>query len=389
MNLEGKIAIQMTLGTTAVENVHIESRRLLHTARVLHGRTMAEAVQMVPRIFSLCGTAQACAAAQACEQAGGIAPLHGVDALRQALVDMESLREHLWRILLDWPGFYGAEPQREAMAKVIQLAADYRTAVTGGGDPFQPGAEPATADAARTQAALTQLAELLHRVVFALPLPQWLALRETTQLTQWAQQQDTVAARLIRQLLAKAWSGSGACQIAALQPLEAAALAQAMNDEAFLEQPQWQGECRETGSLPRTDTPLLSALRHDHGNGLLTRMAARLTEVALLWQKLAAGMSAMRNNVQAITAENTGIAQVAAARGQLVHRVELEDGKVRDYRILAPTEWNFHPQGVVARALAGLRGGQAQIEQQARLLINAIDPCVAYELHIHGEAAHA
>jgi len=389
MNLEGRIAIQMTLGTTAVQSVHIESRRLLHTARVLHGRTMAEAVQMVPRIFSLCGTAQACAAVQACEQASGTEPPHGVDTLREALVDMESLREHLWRILLDWPGFYGGEPQREAMAKVMQLAADYRAALAGNSEPFLPGAEPATPDAARTRAALTQLAELLHRVVFALPLPQWLALEETTQLAQWAQQQETVAARLVRKLLAEEWSGSGACQVPALVQLEATELAQAMNDEAFLERPQWQGECRETGSLPRNNTALLSALRSDHGNGLLTRIAARLTEVALLWQKLAAGTSVTSNYAQPVAAENTGIAQVAAARGQLVHRVELAGDRISDYRILAPTEWNFHPQGVVAKALATLRGGQEQIEQQARLLINAIDPCVAYELHIHGEATYA
>ncbi len=389
MSLEGKIAIQMTLGATAVESVHIESRRLLHTARALHGRTMAEALQMVPRIFSLCGTAQACAAAQACEQASGIEPPPGIYALREALVDMESLREHLWRILLDWPGFYGGEPQREAMAKVMQLAADYRTAIAGSSDPFLPGADPATANAERTQAALTQLAELLHRVVFALPVPQWLALQKTTKLAQWAQQRETVPARLIRKLLEEEWSGSGACQVPALLQLEAAELAQAMSDDAFIEQPQWQGECRETGSLPRNNTPLLSTLRSDYGNGLLTRMAARLTEVALLWQKLGAGATAISHNAQPVAGDNTGIGQVAAARGQLVHRVELGDGKIRDYRILAPTEWNFHPQGVVARALAALRGGQEQIEQQARLLINAIDPCVAYELQIHGEVAHA
>jgi coenzyme F420-reducing hydrogenase alpha subunit len=389
MNLEGRIAIQMTLGATAVKSVHIESRRLLHTARVLHGRPMTEAVQMVPRIFSLCGTAQACAAAQACEQASGIEPSPGVDALREALVDMESLREHLWRILLDWPGFYGGEPQREAMAKVIRLASDYRTAVAGNSDPFLPGVNPATADAERTRDVLTQLADLLHRVVFALPLPEWLALQETTILTQWAQQQETVPARLIRKLLEEEWSGSGACQVSALVQLEAAGLAQAMGDDAFIEQPQWQGECRETGSLPRNNTALLSALRSDYGNGLLTRVVARLTEVALLWQKLAAGTTVTSRYAQAVAAENIGIGQVAAARGQLVHRVELDGERIRDYRILAPTEWNFHPQGVVARALTTLRGRQEKIEQQARLLIDAIDPCVAYELHVHGEATHA
>ena len=71
-----------------------------------------------------------------------------------------------------------------------------------------------------------------------------------------------------------------------------------------------------------------------------------------------------------------------AARGRLVHRVEMENGTIGSYRILAPTEWNFHPRGVVAESLATLRGGRDKVEQQARLLINAIDPCVGYELSL-------
>jgi len=388
MNLEGKIAIALTLGDEEVEQVKIESRRILHIARVLHGRPMLGAVQMVPRIFSLCGTAQASAAAQACEQAAAIETAPEIAARRQALVDMETLREHLWRILLDWPAFYGAAAQREVMAGVMQLSVDYRNALAGISDPFVPGAAALGIDSVRAEAALTQLGELLQSAIFSLPVAEWLAIETREQLTQWAQQHHTVATRLLGKLLQQAWSASGACDVAALPPLSAQKLAQLMDDDAFIEQPQWQGECCETGSLPRNDTPLLRTLQRDVGNGLLSRFTARLTEVALLWQKLATG-AGETENVPPLRLEHTGIGQVAAARGQLVHRVELEDGKIRDYRILAPTEWNFHPQGVVAKALAGLRGDAYQIEQQARLLINAVDPCVAYELHIPAEVAHA
>ncbi len=51
---------------------------------------------------------------------------------------------------------------------------------------------------------------------------------------------------------------------------------------------------------------------------------------------------------------------------------------VTDYVILAPTEWNFHPQGVAAKALAGIRK-----EDVARMIIMSIDPCVDYELEIY------
>ena len=79
---------------------------------------------------------------------------------------------------------------------------------------------------------------------------------------------------------------------------------------------------------------------------------------------------------------NPGIGRASAARGQLFHRVFLEGERVSVYQILAPTEWNFHPRGVVAVSLATLKGDKGEMERQARLLINAIDPCVSYELGI-------
>ena len=52
-------------------------------------------------------------------------------------------------------------------------------------------------------------------------------------------------------------------------------------------------------------------------------------------------------------------------------------------RILAPTEWNFHPQGAIARALAGLDGSDDNaLRRQAALLIEAVDPCVGYRLRV-------
>ena len=78
-----------------------------------------------------------------------------------------------------------------------------------------------------------------------------------------------------------------------------------------------------------------------------------------------------------------GLSQIEAARGRLVHGVLSEGNSVRDYRILAPTEWNFHPRGGLARALAGLEAGdEADLRGQASLLIEAVDPCVGYELRV-------
>jgi Ni,Fe-hydrogenase I large subunit len=84
------------------------------------------------------------------------------------------------------------------------------------------------------------------------------------------------------------------------------------------------------------------------------------------------------------TNSTTAVAQVEAARGLLVHRVAMADGLVEDYRIVAPTEWNFHPAGSVTQALAALPSTDRQVaEMQAALFVTLMDPCVAWSLEVH------
>ena len=70
------------------------------------------------------------------------------------------------------------------------------------------------------------------------------------------------------------------------------------------------------------------------------------------------------------------------ARGRLLHGVRIAAGRVDLYRVVAPTDWNFHPAGVVAGALGAL-AAQTRSEDLARLasmLVESVDPCVDYRL---------
>ncbi len=63
------------------------------------------------------------------------------------------------------------------------------------------------------------------------------------------------------------------------------------------------------------------------------------------------------------------------ARGLLLHSVQLDRiATVMEYRVLAPTEWNFHPAGSLGQAVASLAPDD---RDSARLLAAAFDPCVA------------
>ena len=73
---------------------------------------------------------------------------------------------------------------------------------------------------------------------------------------------------------------------------------------------------------------------------------------------------------------------VETSRGLLAHVVTLERGVVKRWRTVAPTEWNFHPEGPLASALRGLPA--EGLAEQAALAVTALDPCVGHEVRLVG-----
>jgi hypothetical protein len=383
MGIEGSLAIRLSTAGGAVRSVAIRSSRPVMVADVFCGKRIEECREMLPLLFSVCATAQTCAGVRACEGALGLPMLPAVEQIRERLVRMETVREHLWRILLDWPAFVGGAADRESMAEAVALHREYRLALCPDQDPFQVGILRCSTGDSLLGGILDRLDGLLQRAVFGMPKSRWLELTQEDALTAWAGKRATTAAALIDDLVKQGLRGIGGCLVDPLPMLEPLRLERAMRDIAYLQQPQWSGSCRETSCLTRTRSNLLERLQRVYGNGLLVRLVSRLSELAQLAGCLLPGHAeASVPSGAGPVAPPIGVGQVAAARGQLVHRVELDGERIASYRILAPTEWNFHPRGVVARALGGLQAVPRQLERQARLLINAIDPCVGYDLSI-------
>ncbi|MGZ4990716.1 MAG: nickel-dependent hydrogenase large subunit, partial [Methylobacter sp.] len=222
-------------------------------------------------------------------------------------------------------------------------------------------------------------------------LAEFKELADEAQLKNWLQQNNALPAHLIDHLYSRNWEAIGQNNIACLPVLETEALNRELQQQdlpAFSRIPHWQGRCFETTLLNRQLLhPLISGMHSRYGSSLIVRMLARLLEVALIpgqLKQLLTKITASRF-LPAISVANDGIglAQVQAARGLLIHRLELRQGRVHDYRIIAPTEWNFHPEGVVAQGLKQLQTeSPTDLQRQAELYINAVDPCVQYALNL-------
>ncbi|WP_295447017.1 nickel-dependent hydrogenase large subunit [uncultured Thiodictyon sp.] len=380
-NPAGRLRIQLHPG-----GVGITSTRPVQAARLLVGRDTAQTLRLLPALFSVCASAQATAAVTAIEQALGLTTNPNVAARRRQLVAAETVREHLWRILLDWPCSLSEPPDTPTMAAAMAADGAWRATLTAGCDLFVPGADAGTAPS--TDPARLELANLSARQVFGLTPNTWLTQVDALPaLLTWAGGTQTAAARLVRRVLAADWAGLGRSAVSALPELPAPDLDRHLAGaqptvDAFVAKPTWDGAPRETSALTRQlDWPLVQDLTGHFGNGLLPRLVAQLTEVAR-------GLTA----TYAVTGTpcppppglsvGVGLAQVQAARGLLVHRVRLAGEHIAEYRILAPTEWNFHPSGVVAAGLAGImeHTAAATLEPLARLFITAVDPCVDFDL---------
>jgi hypothetical protein len=286
-------------------------------SRVLRGRPAADAVRLVPLLFALCGKAQGRAAALALQAAAGCATAAHVDAA----IEQEVLREHLRRWLLDLPPLLNQPArQEEFVTAAAWLAAGRRD-----------------------------------------ELGAWLAAERIAALRRRLGEMDDAGELRPRFLPALDAATSLACW--------------PQLDAEFCERPQWLGAAAETGALAR---------RADHADSaagpIAARWLARLEELRD-WTRGGTRVGAGGTASAAQISPGRGRALVETARGLLMHEIVLDGERIADYFIVAPTEWNFHPQGPLAGWLLGRDAGdRAALEGVAARAVAALDPCVRWEL---------
>ncbi len=383
MTPEGRIAIDLYPGA-----VTIASSRPISIPRQFSGCSPDKIVQTVSLLFAACGAAQTSASAEAFEDALSIEPPASSKRVRAALILAETAREHAVRILMDWPHFLEPPeaPDAAMLRDVLHASRKLACALDETGAAMRIGGGAAPAEEA--EAAIADLKVVLEQAIFRMDLDEWGA---QSDLSAWAQTAASTPQRLVRQLVEADLLQAGAAEVSPLPPIENGAIAGrlfAEDSEEFIAKPQWEGLPRETSALSRSlGHPLVEGMRTKAGYGSGARLAACLVELS----QIPARINALSDAPDLCDGKRSrsagrGVAQVEAARGRLVHAVEMEGGRVARYRILAPTEWNFHPAGAVAQGLRRIAAGGGEREAcawLARLFVIFADPCVGAEVRVH------
>ncbi|MES9970441.1 MAG: hypothetical protein ABW092_10445, partial [Candidatus Thiodiazotropha sp.] len=291
--------IELNCQHERINRVAIRSSRPLQLTHLFEGKPVDELLGMVPMLYSVCATAQACAAAQACRQAMDIAKNIQVELAETMLVTVETAREHLWRILIDWSNQVGAPINRALVASLSNLLPQAKHACFKDGDLFtlQPSLK---FDQESFSSVIEQISKTADDSIFSLSPGKWYAKATIEEFDAWLDATSTPASRLLRHLRD---NQSGELADAGCNPLptiEATAICQRLaqqDADRFIAAPDWEGAVYETTPLTRMIShPLLQQLTKRYGFGLLTRMVARLLELASIPARLNAQVEALTSN---------------------------------------------------------------------------------------------
>lgn len=334
--------------------------------RLLQDRPAQDAPQLLKRLYALCGEAHSITALLAVKTALGCDAKPEPELYQR--LSYETACEHIRRIWLDWPqrlsnlAFHGVyQNHKLATCPALKLSPSNDKAV------------------------FTWLEQELLGTAPDRWLSHW---REAPGdcLAAWVAGGNTWPALVMRECMSVAQTlgcthepllpHASACELRGL----ANSLAQVAD---FASRPTWQGRVYETGVWTRLRLADQEALR----NAWL-RLGARVAELVLLLLARAS-VSLEEPELPYLQmgalelAPGEALAWSEMARGLLLHWVRLADtpkGPVIDcYRIVAPTEWNFHPHGVVAQALARMDSfDRTDVRCSVGILAETYDPCIPY-----------
>ncbi len=357
--------------------VRINGRRPPDLLPLLRGHRAEDAPGVVRMVLSVCGHAQARATALAM----GLRDHPAAGPAGAAAVLGELAREHLLRVLrLREADAEDGDASRNEIERIMGLPQELAFSAQ------ESGTE-------RKEAA-AWLTRLLRKRVFGMPPQEWRGIASVAELEAWMSTAETSPARRLHRLWREGLAEVGLARprflcVPAGGRTECMALAGWLyrrllepDGASFAALPHHHGRPCETGALARQrHHPLLAEmLRRVRGAGLLARHVARLLELAELPRRIVAPPENVGRSIQD-AAPFAGMGLVESARGLLAHAAACDAaGNVRVWRALAPTEWNFHPEGVLREALcdAAVRfhDAPAQLRTLAEDIVQALDPCM-------------
>lgn len=338
--LSGQLRVKINWSEGRIRAVEVDLQRpLAGLSHLWLGREPAEVLSLLPLVFSVCSLAQQLASVQALEAASDWQVSPEVSHGRRQAVRLEALREAL---LILQPYWQPALPEKilYSLLRACQQALESLQPLMA----FQaqaPDEQPELPE---------ELAEFRSEI-----WPQWLK----TSLPVSESWPDVALA-------------PAACDSLEEEDLPHL-LAQLRRGDT---QPGLAGQPRTTGPAGVSRATAVPDLLWERHQGLRNQVSCFLDE---LTQEPPAEQE---QTALLCMDKGEGWSRIMTARGWLIHRVVLQQGRVANYQLLAPTDWNLHPRGLLYQQLRGLRIDRKALQPLLEALVASSFPCVQVRVEI-------
>lgn len=419
--VEGEARLELKWDGGFIGDARISLTSSRGIEKVLLGRPYMDALVITPRVCGICGHAHLMASVRAIEEAIGISPTEKGELVRVITQSLEVLQNHIkWFYLFLMPDFtlleeelkdlYG--PLRGARwLEAVRLASKITRGIAlfSGQWPHSsyavPGgitSEPTLREILTLKGIMSEVGEFFLNRMVGMEREEfvsWISrsswsgisgdLGVFLELSQRAGLLGT--GRAYDQLL----SGGGLynpCGYYIKRPVHGRLKLSHMQE---LEPPtyskakpmRYKGLPFETGPLSRqmlAGNYIIKAMHRELRDAFAVRVMARALEI---WDVLGLVERSLERLKDVLSQKSTSLKRpparisgvgngiVEAARGTLIHRLNIKDGLIRDYQIITPSQWNLGPRcerflGVAERAIVGLRE-----PLHARMVLRSFDLC--------------
>ncbi|WP_415398093.1 nickel-dependent hydrogenase large subunit [Sulfurimonas sp. CS5] len=164
------------------------------------------------------------------------------------------------------------------------------------------------------------------------------------------------------------------------------------NPNSLAKNVMYKDKYYEVGPLARAminKVPLVKDAHRRYGDNIFSRIIARVCEIPqllnhskeLLEQLDISEPSYIEPLIDITQVNGSGESAVEAARGSLIHKVDIENGVIKNYEIITPTQWNLgngtkENLGVSQKAMIGLEDVKT-----AELVFKTFDVCSVCTTH--------
>ncbi len=170
--------------------------------------------------------------------------------------------------------------------------------------------------------------------------------------------------------------------------------------------PRYDGHAAETGPLARVvmnanpdnldyqiRDPLFGDIINRIGPSVFVRALSRMHEAPRTYEYINQWLAQINLDgefyIKPEEKDGLGFGATEAARGALAHWIEIQDGVIKNYQVMAPTTWNVGPNdeqgksGPIETALTGIEIEDPHDPVEVGMVARSFDSCLVCTVHAH------